>query len=135
MRKPQQESRGSCARGELGGARLNFLIVVALIAVVGYAAYNYAPVAYNAFLFKDFMQETVNKAAYPPGQPMSWVEAQLRAKAEEYDLPDDASYSVKNEDNHIVARVQWTRPIPMPGFVYDYDFDHTVRSSGFINPK
>jgi hypothetical protein len=135
MKEPQQEGRGPGTRGERGGARLNFLIVVALIALVGYAAYNYVPVAYNAFLFKDFMQETVDKAAYPPGQPMSWVESQLRAKAEEYELPDDASYAVQNQNNHVVARVRFTRPIPMPGFVYDYAFDHTAKSSGFIGAR
>lgn len=135
MREPQQKSRRACARGERGGARLNLLIVLALAGLAGYAAYNYAPVAYRAFLFKDFMQETVDKAAFPPGQPLAWVEAQLREKAEEYELPSDASYSVQNQNNHIVARVRWTSPIPMPGFVYDYSFDHTAKSSGFINKR
>ena len=134
MREPQQGGRGACARGERGGARLSFLIVVALVALVGYAAYNYVPVAYNAFLFKDFMQETVNKAAFPPGQSVGWVESQLRAKAKEFDLPDDTAYTVQNQENRVVARVRWSRPIPMPGFIYEYDFDHTARSSGFINP-
>lgn len=134
-REPRREVRGPGTRGERGGARLNFLIVLALIGVAGYAAYSYAPVAYNAFLFKDFMQETVNKAAYPPGQPLGWVESQLRAKAREFDLPPDTVYSVQNQNNHIVARVRWKLPIPMPGFVYDYSFDHTARSSGFINQR
>jgi hypothetical protein len=135
MREPQLQSLGPDTRGERGGARLNFLIVVAVIALAAYAAYNYVPVAYNAFLFKDFMQETVDKAAYPPGQTTAWAEAQLRAKAGEYDLPDDATFSVQKQDDHIVARVRWSRPIPMPGFIYDYDFDHTAKSSGFINPR
>ncbi len=135
MREPQLEGRGPGTRGEWGGARLNFLIVVALIGLVAYAAYNYVPVAYSAFLFKDFMQETVDKAAYPPGQTVAWAEAQLRAKAREYDLPEDTTYTVQKEDGHVVARVRWSRPIPMPGFVYDYEFDHTARSSGFLNPR
>ncbi|HWS54349.1 MAG TPA: hypothetical protein VN228_09490 [Pyrinomonadaceae bacterium] len=134
MREPQHECRGARARGEQGGARLNFLIVAALVALAGYAAYNYVPVAYNAFLYRDFMQETVDKAAFPPGQSLGWVESQLRAKAEEFGLPDDTAYTVQNQDNHVVARVRWSRPIPMPGFIYEYDFDHTARSNGFINP-
>lgn len=133
MCEPQKGGRGACARGERGGARLNLLIVLMLATLFGYAAYHYLPVAYSAFLFKDFMQETVNKAAYPPGLPVSWVETQLRAKAEELELPRDASYSIQNQNRQIVARVRWTRPIPMPGFVYDYTFDHTAKSSGFIN--
>ncbi len=119
---------------ERGGARFNFLVIVLLIALAAYSAYNYAPVAYDAYLFKDYMQETVNKAAYPPGQPAGWVEQQLRAAAKDYDLPPDMQVSVQNEDGRIAARVTWTRPVRLPGYVYQYNFDHTARSSGFINP-
>lgn len=128
----KEPPRGGGAPGERGGARLNLLIVVALAAVVGYAAYNYVPVAYGAFLFKDHMQETVDKATLPPGHPLSWVESQLREKAEEFGVPDDAVYTVENQDNRVAARVQWTRPVQMPGFVYEYEFDHEVTSAGFI---
>lgn len=134
MRESQQD-RGPRARGERGAARLNLLIFIALAALIGYAAYNYVPVAYNAFLFKDFMQETVDKASYPPGQPLGWVETQLRAKARELDLPADAVYKVQNQNNHVAAHVSWTHPVTMPGFVYEYEFDHTAKSSGFIGAR
>src|SRR3954468_21485173 len=104
------QQRGPRA-GEMGGSRVNFLIIAVIIAVAAYSAYNYAPVAYNAYLFKDYMQETVNKAAYPPGQTADWVEQQLRAAAKEYDLPPDMRVNVQNEDGHIAARVTWTRPV------------------------
>ncbi len=119
-------------RGEHGGARVNFLVVILIIALAGYSAYSYVPVAYNAYLYKDLMQDTVNKAAYPPVKNSEWVAQQLRDAAREYDLPEDAKFSVQNENGRIVARVTWTRPIPLPGYVYDYSFDHSVRSSGFI---
>lgn len=119
----------------MGGARLNFLLIVAVIIVVGYSAYNYAPVAYNAFLYKDRMQEIVNMAAYPPGQPVAWVESQLRASAKEYHLPSDMNAIVQKHNGQIVARVRWSQPIHLPGFTYDYEFDHTARSSGFVNPQ
>jgi hypothetical protein len=118
-------------RGERGAARFNLVIVIALVALVGYAAYHYAPVAYGAFLFKDFMQETVEKAAHA-GQPLGAVESQLRAKAKELGLPADATYTVQNEDGRVSARVRWTRPVSLPGYVYDYEFDHTARSRGLI---
>lgn len=119
-------------RGERGGARFNFIIVILIIALAGYSAYNYVPVAYNSYLYKDLMQETVNRAAYPPIKSNEWVAQQLRDAAKEYDLPDDADIKVQNENGRIVAHVTWTRSIPLPGYVYDYDFDHSVRSSGFI---
>ncbi len=119
-------------RGERGGTRFNFIVVIVIIGLAVYSAYNYAPVAYNAYLYKDFMQETVNKAAYPPAKSSDWVAQQLRAAAREYDLPEDAEIKVTNEDGRIVARVSYTRDIQLPGYVYEYDFDHTARSSGFI---
>jgi hypothetical protein len=134
MTVAKHESRKRCDSGERGDARLNFVVIILLIALAGYSAYNYAPVAYNAYLFKDFMQETVSKAAYPPGQSNEWVSQQLRGGARDYDLPPDMNVSVQNEDGRIAAHVTWTRPIQLPGFTYEYKFDHTVRSSGFINP-
>jgi hypothetical protein len=119
-------------RGEQGGARFNFVLVVVVIGLVAYSAYNYVPVAYSAYLFKDLMQETVNKAAYPPVKSNDWIAQQLRAAAKEYDLPEDADVRVQNENGRIAARVTWTRPVQLPGYVYEYDFDYTARSSGFI---
>lgn len=121
-------------RGERGGSRLNLIVVLLLIGLAGYCAYQYAPVAYKAFLFRDYMQETVNRASYPPGQTTSWVETQLRASARENGLPQDMHLVVQNEGGRIVAHAQWTEPVYLPGYVYQYKFDHTAKSSGFINP-
>ena len=132
MHLPQQ--CGPRAAGERGGSRLNLIIILAVIAVAAYSAYNYAPVSYHAFLFKDYMQETVNKAAYPPGQSNEWVAAQFRKTLKEYELPENAYISVQKESGQLSARVQWTQPVKLPGYTYQYTFDHTVRSSGFINP-
>ncbi|HEX8557317.1 MAG TPA: hypothetical protein VF668_04415 [Pyrinomonadaceae bacterium] len=120
-------------RGERGGARFNFIVVILLIALAAYSAYNYAPVAYRAYLYKDFMQETVNKAAYPPGQTTEWVAQQLRAAAGEHGLPTDAVINVQREEGRVAARVTWSTPVRLPGYVYEYSFDHTARSSGFIS--
>ncbi|MET0645388.1 MAG: hypothetical protein ABW208_02135 [Pyrinomonadaceae bacterium] len=119
-------------RGERGGSRFNFVVVLLVIALAVYSAYNYAPVAYNAYLYKDLMQETVNKAAYPPAKNNDWVAQQLRASAVEYGLPEDADIKVQTENGRISAHVTYTRPIQLPGYTYEYNFDHTARSSGFI---
>ena len=119
-------------RGERGGTRFNFIVVIVIIGLAAYCAYNYAPVAYNAYLYKDFMQETVNKAAYPPAKDNDWVRAQLRSAAAEYNLPDDAEINVQSDNGRITARVTYTHPVKLPGYVYEYNFDHTARSSGFI---
>jgi hypothetical protein len=130
-------NRPACGRGrgERGGSRLNFLIVMLVLALAGYSAYNYAPVEFNAYRFKDFMQETVDKASYPPGQSSEWVAQQLRAAATDYNLPPDMYVNVQKEEGRIAARVQWTQPVKLPGYVYEYKFDHTARSSGFISQQ
>ena len=115
-----------------GGTRFNFVVIILIIALAAYSAYNYAPVAYSAYLYKDFMQETVNKAAYPPAKSNDWITKQLRAAAREYDLPEDADIRVQNDNGRIEAHVTFTRPVQLPGYVYEYNFDHTARSSGFI---
>jgi hypothetical protein len=126
----RRASRGRCERG---GARFNFIVVMLLIALAVYSAYNYAPVWYKAYRFKDFMQETVNKAAYPPGQTTDWVTQQLRAGAKEYEVPADAEIKVQKEEGRISAHVTWTEAVQLPAYVYEYNFEHTARSSGFIN--
>lgn len=118
---------------ERGGSRLNLIIILAVIALGAYSAYNYAPVSYNAFLLKDYMQDTVNRAAYPPGQSNEWVTQQLRKAAKDYGLSENPNIEVQRESGQIIARVQWTHPVKLPGYIYQYTFDHTVRSSGFIN--
>ena len=119
-------------RGQRGGARFNLIVLLVFIALAAYCAYNYAPVAYDAYLYRDFMQETVNKAAYPPAKSSEWVRQQLRQGGGEYDLPDDAVISVQNENGRIAARVTYTRTVQLPFYVYEYQCDHTAKSSGFI---
>jgi hypothetical protein len=133
MESGRKLGRRTPAREERGGARLNFLIFVAIMGLVAYSAYSYVPVAYSAFRYKDLMQETVNKATFRQASPAAWAEAQLRAAATEYDLPTDTKYEVQTQNGQIAARVRWTRPIALPGYIYRYEFDHTVRSSGFFN--
>ena len=48
---------------ERGGAQLKFILVMAVICAVAYAAYLYLPVAYNAYVLKDLMQHKVDVAA------------------------------------------------------------------------
>src|SRR5215213_2672479 len=97
MTLPEQSRR----RGERGGSRFNLIVVLLVIGLAVYSAYNYAPVAYNSYLYKDFMQETVNKAAYPPAKSPDWVTQQLRAATQEYNLPEDANIRVQNENGRI----------------------------------
>ncbi len=127
---PETRRRHSIS-DERGDSRLNFLITILIIAVAAYIVYQYIPVAYHAYLYRDTMQETVNIAAGTK-QDSDWVRNKLRASADENDLPKDALIDVQTNEGRIEARVRWTRNIPLPGYVYQYNFDHKVTSSTFF---
>ena len=117
---------------ERGGSRLSLLIALLLIVVVGYSLAQYVPVAWNARLFQDVMQSKVDQAA-ALGKPTSWVTTQLRADMEDYDVPPGAFLNVQNRDNRIEATVRYEQPVALPGYIYHYKFDQSVRSSGFLS--
>jgi hypothetical protein len=116
---------------ERGSARLNFLLVILVVASVGYAGYLYIPVAYDAYLFKDLMQHDADVAASNGYQPV-WVSDQLKKSLAEYNIPANAVISSVAKDGRIEVRVQYSRVVPFPGYPYVYEFDDTVKSTAFL---
>ena len=128
------ESNCSARQGERGGARAKFLIVILVLAILGYAGYLYIPIAYQAYLFKDVMQHNVNVAATQGYQP-GWVSEQLTKAAREYDVPPNAVITPSAKENRVEVRVQFTKPINFPGYTYEYEFDYTAKSTSFLTIK
>jgi len=62
-----------------------------IIAAVAYGGYEFVPVAYQAYLFKDLMQHDVDVAATQGYKP-SWVGEQLTKSLPEYEIPQDAHH-------------------------------------------
>ena len=124
----------SARTGERGGARVKFLIVILVLAILGYVGYLYIPIAYHAYLFKDVMQHNVNVAATQGYQP-AWVSEQLTKSAREYDVPPNAVITPTTKDNRVEVRVQFTKPIEFPGYTYHYEFDYTAKSTAFLSIK
>ena len=119
---------------ERGSGRLQFLIVMTVIAATAYAGYLYVPVAYRAYTHKDLMQHYADVAATQGHQP-SWTSEQLLKNAAEYQLPPGAIITPLKRDNRVEVRVQYSLPIEFPGYTYTYEFDHTVKSSAFLDLK
>ena len=116
---------------ERGSARLKFLVVVIVIGAVAYAGYMYVPIAYNAYLFKDLMQQKAN-AAVGLGHPPTWLKEQLVKSAPDYNIPSDVEITSAVQDKRMEVRAQYSMPIPFPGYTYQYNFDHTVKSTDFL---
>lgn len=121
-------------RGERGGARLKFIIVLLIVGATAYAGYLYIPVAYDAYLFKDLMKHDVDVAVAQGYQP-SWVKDQLVKSSPEYNVPSDAVITPTQQDSRVAVRVQFTRIIEFPGYNYRYEFDHTAKSTDFLTIK
>lgn len=121
-------------RGMRGEARVKFLVTVAVIGVIAYIGYQYVPVAIQAYQFKDYMQSTVDKAA-ALGQRDEWVKGSLKASFKDFSVPPDAVVTSIQRDGRMEARVQFTKPIPMPFYIYQYNFDHTVKSTELFSGK
>jgi|ERR1051325_4202018 hypothetical protein len=118
-------------KSELGGARLKFLLVAAIIFAVAYAGYQFIPIAYQAYQLKDLMQHDVDTAV-ALGKSPDWVRDQLVKSSVDYGIPQNAIITPTQQDNRMQVRVQFTQPVEFPGFVYDYEFDHTAKSSTFL---
>ncbi len=116
---------------ERGSARLKFLIVMTVLVAAAYAGYLYIPVAYQAHAYKDLMQHYANVAVAQGYQP-SWAGEQLAKSAPEYGVPPNAIIMPAQRDNRVEVRIQFTRPIEFPGYTYNYEFDHTVKSTAFL---
>jgi hypothetical protein len=120
--------------GERGGSRLKFLIVASVIALVAYGSYLYIPVRYDAYLYQDLMQHYVDVAS-ATGKPTTWVVEQLTKSAKEYNVPPEATVTSSQEENRVIATVRFTRPIQLFSYTYNYEFDHTAKSTAFLSVK
>ncbi len=134
MRRTAFKNFTAQTESERGGSRLNFLIVLFFITLACYAGYHYVPVAYQASLYKAYMQQTVNSAtAVGEDKGRGWVENQLRSNMDDYGVPPDADITAISNNGRMEARVQFTKPVMLlPGLTIQYTFDHTAKSGNFI---
>lgn len=125
-------SEQSERRRERGGSRFNFMIVAVILIVTGVVGYSYVPVAFKAYQYKDQMQQDANKAA-ALGKSVDDLRKLLATDGTEYGVPPDAVITVQQREGRMEARVQYMKPIEFPGYTYQYDFDHTVKSDALLS--
>jgi hypothetical protein len=126
---------GSDRSGERGQGRLKFLIVMLVLFAIGYSLYLYVPIAYDGYVLKDYMQHEVDVAA-AAGYDENWLKTQLTKSGKEYNLPENVEIVPARADGRWQLTVKYTRQIQFPGgYVYDYNFDQTVKSTQFLVGK
>lgn len=116
---------------EHGGSRFNFLITVAVIAIVAYVGYQYVPVAYQASKLKISMQDALDKAVVTD-KNAAWAEDQIRRSLPLYGAPPNALVTVANREARLEAHVEYSVPIPLLVTTYEYKFNHTARSANLM---
>jgi hypothetical protein len=119
---------------ERGNANVKFLITIVIIGCIAYAGYLYVPIALQSYQIKDLMQHNVD-VAVAQGYKADWVGSQLAKNGAEYGIPSNAKIVTALRDNRIEVRVHFKTPIEFPGYVYEYEFDHTAVSTAFFNVK
>ena len=117
---------------ERGNASLKFLLVMLTIGVVAYVGYLYIPVALGAHNVKDMMQHYVDVAS-ATGKPPAWAADQIVKNFKEYGVPENALISNVKRDNRIEVRIQYVAPVEFPGYTYNYEFDHTAKSTALLD--
>lgn len=131
MSQVRDENFRTLRASERGDSRFNFLLTVAIIAIVAYVGYQYVPVAYQASQFKVSMQDAVDKAVVTD-KNAAWAEDQIRRSLPLYNVPPNALVTVANREARLEAHVQYSVPVPLLLTTYEYKFDHTARSANLM---
>ncbi|MEJ7847883.1 MAG: hypothetical protein WKF92_07350 [Pyrinomonadaceae bacterium] len=132
MKNP--ENKRSSERGSAG---TKFLMIVVILFLIGNAAVNYIPVAYDGASFKEQMDAAVVKALAASGQmkPLDIANGTVRRAATDYNVPADAFVEVKPVNGVIQAHVVFQKKVnilPFGIYKYDYNFDYVARPVGFL---
>ena len=119
-----------------GSAGAKMVVVLVILFLIGHAAVNFIPVAYQGATFKEEMQSAVVQgSALPTGNPVATTQVRIKQSAESNNLPVDTIIEVKQIKGGIQAHAIYTKKVnilPFGIYVYNYKFDHTAAPIGFL---
>ncbi|HEX8847409.1 MAG TPA: hypothetical protein VF791_22385 [Pyrinomonadaceae bacterium] len=123
---------------ERGSARIKFIIVFAVVVVVGYMGVKMVPVWYQSSSFKKTLDESAEMAA-ASGKSGDWLKTQIKANVNDYCAPP-CTFSIsepkKGTDGRWEIAVGIKRPVNvLPFWTYNYDFEYTARSRTSANQQ
>lgn len=124
-------------KSERGGVGVKLAAVLVVLFLIGYAGYNYIPIAYEGQNFKQDMQTAVVQGmAAPQGMTMAdMVKGKLQKAMTSNNIPPDAVVQVKQTPNSVQAQVIYSKQVQMLPFglyKYNYHFDYTATPTGFL---
>ena len=124
-------------RNERGSAGVKFLIVAVVLILIGHAAYNYIPTAYEGQNFKQEMQTAVvqGSAVVQGVSPIDTTKIRILKAAANNNLPPNPFVEVKQNNGVLQARVYYVKDVsilPFGIWKYQYQFDYTATPTGFL---
>lgn len=114
------------------------LITILIVFLLGNAAYNYVPAAYNAENLRAEMHTAVLQGmSLPPtmGNPIDVTKRRIYGVMKANNIPDYAFVEVKNSNNILQAHVAYTQLIPVLPFGfydYNYQFDYSTANGSYF---
>ncbi|CAN5494244.1 hypothetical protein BH10ACI1_BH10ACI1_20610 [soil metagenome] len=124
-------------QSENGGASVKLVAVLVVLILVGYAGFNFIPVAYQGASFKEEMQTAILQGTVLPnrGDPVGATKLRLRQMADSNNVPQDAVIEVKQLSGRLEGRAIYSKKVnilPFGLYAYNYQFDYTATPSGFL---
>jgi len=124
-------------KSEDGSAGVKLVAVLVVLFLIGYAGFNYIPIAYEGQSFKQDMQTAVVQGMAPlPGMTiLDTVKVKVQKAMVSNNIPADAIVQVKQIPNSVQAHVVYSKQVSMLPFgiyKYNYHFDHTATPTGFL---
>lgn len=122
---------------ERGSASTKLFAMLVVIFLIGFAAYNYITVAYEAEGLKSDMSTAVLQGLAMPGNidPVANVKTRIQNAMTVHNAPSEATLDVKMHNKAIQARVTYTKSVsllPFGLYKHQFVFDNTATPTGFL---
>jgi hypothetical protein len=104
---------------------MKVLLKLAIVALLANATWHLWGVYSAHFKFKDAAQSAMQ---YNTEKSEQEQRTRILELAAQYDVPvTDSSFTVRREENHVIAEGSYTRPVELlPGFIYPMKFQWKV---------
>lgn len=105
------------------------LWLLVLLAVVGIAA-KLIPIKIKSAEFHDYMEEQVMFAGRAGTETLR---KRIMGRAKDLEIPlDKKNLIVERRGGRIRIRATYTIPVELPGYTYDWDFEHIIDRPVFV---